>query len=41
MKPDEEYVGGDMELVIAHNTSRLTEEDRLAMARFFKCDGPR
>lgn len=41
MKPDEEYVGGEMESVIAHNTSQLTEEDRLAMARFFKFDGPR
>jgi mono/diheme cytochrome c family protein len=41
MKPDEEYVGGAMESVIAHNTSRLTEDDRLAMARFFKFEGPR
>lgn len=36
MKPDGEYVGGKMEPVIEHNTSRLTEEDRLALAAFFK-----
>lgn len=41
MKPDEEYVGGEMESVIAHNTSQLTEQDRLAMATFFKYEGPR
>ena len=41
MKPDEEYVGGEMEAVIAHNTSQLTEDDRRAMASFFKYDGPR
>gem|GEM_PF-5619083 len=41
MKPDEEYVGGEMESVIAHNTSLLTEEDRRAMAEFFKFEGPR
>ncbi len=41
MKPDEEYVGGEMESVIAHNTSRLTDEDRRAMAEFFKFEGPR
>jgi len=40
MKPDEEYVGGEMESVIAHNTSQLTDEDRQAMAAFFKRDGP-
>lgn len=36
MKPDGEYVGGKMEPVIEHNTSRLTDEDRLALAAFFK-----
>jgi mono/diheme cytochrome c family protein len=41
MKPDEEYVGGEMEAVIAHNTSQLTDDDRRAMASFFKYDGPR
>ena len=41
MKPDEEYVGGEMEKVIAHNTSKLTEEDRGALAAFFKYNGPR
>lgn len=35
LKPDEEYVGGEMEAVIEHNTSPLTEEDRQAMAAFF------
>lgn len=35
MKPDGEYVGGEMESVIEHNTSRLTEEDREALAAFF------
>ncbi|MES3008368.1 MAG: cytochrome c [Pseudomonadota bacterium] len=38
MKPDGEYVGGEMEAVIEHNTSKLTEEDRLALAAFFKHD---
>ena len=41
MKPDEEYVGGEMETVIAHNTSQLTDDDRKAMATFFKYEGPR
>lgn len=36
MKPDGEYVGGKMEPVIEHNTSRLTEEDRQAISMFFK-----
>ena len=36
MKPDGEYVGGKMESIIEHNTSRLSEEDRLALAAFFK-----
>lgn len=35
LKPDGEYVGGDMGEVIEHNTSHLTEEDRAALAAFF------
>ncbi|MEX2131133.1 MAG: cytochrome c [Pseudohongiellaceae bacterium] len=35
LKPDGEYVGGEMEAVIEHNTSPLTEDDRLALAAFF------
>ena len=34
--PDGEYVGGKMEPVIEHNTGQLTDEDRMAMAVFFK-----
>lgn len=36
LKPDGEYVGGEMESVIEHNTSRLNEFDRRALASFFK-----
>jgi len=36
IKPDGEFVGGKMEAVIEHNTSRLTAEDQQAMAAFFK-----
>jgi hypothetical protein len=35
MKPEGEFVGGDMNEVIELNTSRLTEEDRKALAAFF------
>jgi mono/diheme cytochrome c family protein len=35
IKPDGEFVGGEMESVIEHNTSRLTEADRAALAAFF------
>lgn len=35
LKPDEEYVGGEMEPVIEYNTSHLSAEDRLALAAFF------
>ena len=35
MKPDAEFVGGDMSDVIEHNTSRLTDSDRAALASFF------
>lgn len=40
MKPDTEFVGGDMNEVIEHNTSKLTEEDRNALAAFFKRHDP-
>lgn len=36
MKPDGEFIGGEMESVIEHNTSMLTDEDRNALAAFFK-----
>lgn len=36
MKPDGEYIGGEMESVIEHNTAMLTDEDRAALAAFFK-----
>lgn len=36
LKPDGEYVGGKMDPVIEHNTGQLTDEDRQAMAAFFK-----
>lgn len=35
LKPDGEFVGGEMEKVVAHNTSKLTESDQQAMAGFF------
>lgn len=35
MKPDAEFVGGDMNEVIEDNTSKLTEADRDALAAFF------
>lgn len=36
VKPDGEFVGGEMEKVIEHNTSKLTLEDRQAIAAFLK-----
>ena len=36
VKPDGEFVGGEMEKVIEHNTSKLTLEDRRAIAAFLK-----
>jgi mono/diheme cytochrome c family protein len=36
LKPDDDYVGGDMGSVIEHNTSQLTDDDRLALAAFLK-----
>jgi len=35
LKPDGEFVGGEMEKVIEHNTSRLATEDKEAMAAYF------
>lgn len=35
LKPSGEFVGGDMNDVIEHNTSRLTDADRAALAAFF------
>lgn len=35
VKPDGDFVGGKMEPVIEHNTSRLTGEDQRAMGAFF------
>lgn len=35
LKPDGEFAGGDMNEVIEHNTSKLTDEDRDALAAFF------
>lgn len=35
MTPEAEFVGGDMNEVIEKNTSRLTDEDRDALAAFF------
>lgn len=35
LKPEGEFVGGDMNEVIEHNTSKLTESDRDAIAAFF------
>lgn len=35
MKPDGEFVGGEMNEVIEHNTSQLTDADRDALAAFF------
>lgn len=36
MKPDGEFIGGEMESVIEHNTAMLSDEDRDAVAAFFK-----
>lgn len=36
VKPDGEFVGGEMEKVIEHNTSKLNEQDQQALAAFFK-----
>ena len=34
LKPDDEYVGGEMGRVIEHNTAPLTQSDRNALAAF-------
>ena len=39
LKPDGEFVGGDMNEVIEYNTSRLTDGDRDALAAFFTRPG--
>ena len=39
LKPVGEFVGGEMEKVIEHNTSRLTTEDKEAMAAYFLSRG--
>ena len=35
LKPDGEFAGGDMNEVLEHNTSKLTDADRDALAAFF------
>jgi mono/diheme cytochrome c family protein len=35
MKPDGDFAGGDMNDVIEHNTSQISDEDRDALAAFF------
>jgi hypothetical protein len=36
LKPDGDFAGGDMNDVIEHNTSKISDEDRDALAAFFK-----
>ena len=36
MKPDGDFVGGEMERVVEHSTSKLTKADRQVLAAFFK-----
>ena len=36
LKPDGDFVGGEMEQVVEHNTSKLTPDDQQAIAAFFK-----
>ena len=40
MLPDGDFAGGEMASVIEHSTSRLTDADRLAIARFLKSVSP-
>ena len=40
MLPDGDFVGGAMSAVIDHNTSKLTKEDRLAIAAYLKATPP-
>lgn len=35
MKPDGDFAGGDMNDVVEHNTSKITDKDRDALAAFF------
>lgn len=35
LKPDGDFAGGDMNDVIEHNTSKISDEDRAALAAFF------
>jgi len=35
MKPDGDFVGGDMNDIVEHNTSKISDEDRDALAAFF------
>lgn len=35
MKPDSDFAGGDMNDIIEHNTSKISDEDRDALAAFF------
>ncbi|MEZ7831709.1 MAG: cytochrome c, partial [Gammaproteobacteria bacterium] len=35
LKPDGDFAGGDMNDVIEHNTSKISDEDRDALAAFF------
>ncbi len=39
LKPDGEFAGGDMNDVIEHNTSKISNEDRDALAAFFTRHG--
>lgn len=39
MTPESEFVGGDMNDVIEHNTSKISDEDRDALAAFFTRHG--
>ena len=36
MKPDGDFVGGEMKRVVEHSTSKLTKADRQVLAAFFK-----
>jgi mono/diheme cytochrome c family protein len=40
MLPDGDFVGSDMSAIIDHNTSKLTKEDRLAIAAYLKATPP-
>lgn len=40
LKPDGDFAGGDMNDVIEHNTSKISDEDRAALAAFFTRHNP-